>query len=433
MNYYLGLDFGTSGARAVTIDSQKQVQATASVSFPLTSLNWADIWRETLFALIAQIPANIRQQIRSIAINGTSSTILLCNAEGQPLDQPIFYDDDRGRAVLDWVKSIAPANHTVVSATSSLTKLLWWISQNFQDHHSAAQRADGTIAHPPSFFLHQADWLAFLLHGKLGISDYHNALKLGYDVEALQYPDWIKQLPPIVQLPEVLAPGTPIAAVTSEVADRWGFRHTCQVCTGTTDSIAAFLASGVQAPGEAVTSLGSTLVLKLLSETRVDDAQYGIYSHRLGDLWLVGGASNTGGAVLQQFFSHADLATLSEQIDPSQESPLHYYPLLKPGERFPINDPQLLPQLDPRPDRPAEFLHGLLESMARIEAEGYQLLQSFGASPLQCVYTAGGGAKNQIWSAIRSRHLGVPVRRSRQTEAAFGTALLAMSSEKPEG
>jgi hypothetical protein len=45
---------------------------------------------------------------------------------------------------------------------------------------------------------------------------------------------------------------------------------------------------------QAVTSLGSTLAIKLLSETRIDDARYGLYSHRLGSSWLVGGASNTG-------------------------------------------------------------------------------------------------------------------------------------------
>ena len=55
-----------------------------------------------------------------------------------------------------------------------------------------------------------------------------------------------------------------------------------------TDSIAAFVAAGVQQPGEAVTSLGSSLAVKLLSEARVDDAATGVYSHRLGDTWLVG-------------------------------------------------------------------------------------------------------------------------------------------------
>lgn len=44
--------------------------------------------------------------------------------------------------------------------------------------------------------------------------------------------------------------------------------------------------------GDAVSSLGSTLAVKLLSEKRVDDAAYGVYSHRLGDAWLVGARPN---------------------------------------------------------------------------------------------------------------------------------------------
>jgi sugar (pentulose or hexulose) kinase len=107
-----------------------------------------------------------------------------------------------------------------------------------------------------------------------------------------------------------------------------GLRRDCLVCAGTTDSIAAFLASGASTPGVAVTSLGSTLVLKLLSRTRIEDSRFGIYSHRLGDLWLTGGASNTGGAVLRQFFTDEQIKHLSCQIEPSTESSLNYYPLL---------------------------------------------------------------------------------------------------------
>ncbi len=87
----------------------------------------------------------------------------------------------------------------------------------------------------------------------------------------------------------------------------------------------------------------------MLSHTRVDDARYGIYSHRQGDLWLVGGASNTGGAVLRKFFTDAELETLSRQIDTNAESGLDYYPLLQKGDRFPINDPEFPPKLEPRP------------------------------------------------------------------------------------
>lgn len=414
MPHSLGIDFGTSGARAIVLEPALKIRASVSLPFPESCLDWAGLWQQTLFELLNQIPLNLRQTIASIAINGTSSTVLISDAAGNPLSEPLLYSDDRGSIVLDRVKSIAPPNHTVISATSSLAKLLWF------DRH---------LQNPGErYFLHQADWLAFWLHGQIGISDYHNALKLGYDVENLRYPEWLKRLAVPFVLPKVLAPGTPIAPVTSEICDRFQFPPECHVCAGTTDSIAAFLASGVQSAGEAVTSLGSTLVLKLLSNTRIEDARYGIYSHRLGERWLVGGASNTGGAVLKQFFSSEELVRLSQEIDPAQESSLDYYPLLKPGERFPINDPQLAPRLEPKPDRRSEFLHGLLESIARIEAQGYRLLQELGATPLRRVYSAGGGAANQTWLQIRSRQLQVPVLASAQTEAAYGTARLAMQS-----
>lgn len=80
----------------------------------------------------------------------------------------------------------------------------------------------------------------------------------------------------------VLAPSAPIAPVTAAVASRTGLPDSCIVCAGTTDSIAAFVAAGVSGIGQAVTSLGSTMAVKLLSDKRVDDAAYGVYSHRLG-------------------------------------------------------------------------------------------------------------------------------------------------------
>ena len=419
MSFYAGVDFGTSGARIAVVDAEQQLRAEASIPFDGVT-DWVSTWSAALFTLIQQVPEDDRTQIQAIAINGTSSTVLLCDASGQPLTAPLLYNDAAGAAELEPLRQFfassrypdAASNATVLSATSSLVKLLWWSRQSF---YSQAK-----------FLLHQADWLGFLLHGELGVSDYHNSLKLGYDVMRLCYPEWMADLNVLPLLPKVVAPGTPIAPVPPLVAQRLGLQSECLVCAGTTDSIAAFLASGATAPGEAVTSLGSTLVLKLLSETPVNNERYGIYSHRLGNLWLVGGASNTGGAVLKQFFTEAELQDLSDRIPANQASPWDYYPLTQPGERFPINDPQLSPRLTPRSPDPVEFLHGLLESMARIEARGYELLQTLGATPLRQIYTAGGGAKNSAWTAIRHRQLKVPMLPSAQTEAAYGTALLAL-------
>ena len=55
-----------------------------------------------------------------------------------------------------------------------------------------------------------------------------------------------------------------------------------------TDSAAAFLAAGIREPGQAVSSLGSTLAIDLLSSHPLDSAQYGICSYRWGDNWIVG-------------------------------------------------------------------------------------------------------------------------------------------------
>jgi sugar (pentulose or hexulose) kinase len=260
------------------------------------------------------------------------------------------------------------------------------------------------------------------------MTDYHNALKMGLDLDALKWPEWVEYLADVDYLPVPIAPGARLATVSRPRARYLGINPGCMVHAGTTDSIAAFLAAGVAQSGDAVTSLGSTLVLKLLSDTRVESTEHGVYSHWFGDRWLAGGASNAGGAVLRQFFDDRQLAALSEKIDPAVASPLDYVPLPKPGERFPVNDPQLAPRLTPRPADDAEFLHGLLESLARIEARGYALLAERGA-PLRRVETAGGGAHNPAWTRIRERLLGVPVTRAVHTEAAYGAALLARDGQ----
>ena len=395
MNLYLGIDFGTSGARAVVINSAGIIQSETQYSFLETS-NKVTEWQQALFTLIEQIPQEIRHKIQAIALNGTSSTVMLCDSTGTPITEPLMYNDGRGIEFIETLKTIAPPNHNVISATSSLAKLLWLIKHsNLENQHY--------------YLLHQADWLAFLLHGRLGISDYHNALKLGYDVENLSYPTWLQNLTTSIHLPEIVAPGTPISEVLPDIADKLQLNKNCLICAGTTDSIAAFLASGAKSPGEAVTSLGSTLVLKLLSHTRIDNSHYGIYSHRLGDLWLVGGASNTGGAVLKHFFNDAQLESISSKIDSNKESPLDYYPLLKPGDRFPINDPHLSPKLLPKPADPVEFLHGLLEGIARIEGAGLSLVTTIRRNPdnlcLHCWWWCEKISPGKKFEGVISRYL----------------------------
>src|SRR5690606_715615 len=113
-------------------------------------------------------------------------------------------------------------------------------------------------------------------------------------------------------------------------------------------------------------------------------------------------------------------------VDPDRPTGLSYYPLLRPGERFPISDPNLEPVLTPRPDDPAIFFQAILEGIAEVEAEGFRRLKHLGAPAVTSVRTVGGGAVNRKWQRIRSARLGVPILPSKSVEAAFGVARLAL-------
>lgn len=413
---YLGIDFGTSGARACVTGPGGEIEDMARIDFGrLAEHELAPAWHDTLFSLIAQIPQGMRKRLAALAIDGTSGSVLCCDSTFNPLLPPLLYNDSRAGEEAEAIRRLAGAQHPAAAGSGGLAKAIW-LNRHFNP---------GNIT--PRRFLNQADWLGALLSGR-AVSDYHNALKMGIDPESGAWPDWISGVIEVDALPTPVKPGTAVGLLQPERARQLGINPDCLMRAGTTDSIAAFLAatsdSQVQA-GDAVTSLGSTLVLKLLSKTRIDAGEYGIYSHWYGTTWLAGGASNAGGAVLRQHFADDELVELSRAIIPEQPSPLDYYPLPAPGERFPYNDPKLPPRLQPQPENRAEFLHGLLEGLARIETLGYTRLAELGASPLRSVTSAGGGAKNPAYARIRNRLLGVPVSQAVQDEACFGSARLA--------
>jgi sugar (pentulose or hexulose) kinase len=167
------------------------------------------------------------------------------------------------------------------------------------------------------------------------------------------------------------------------------------------------------------------LTLKLLSERPVFAPAYGIYSHRIGDQWLAGGASNSGGAALAVHFDRTAIQRLTSLVDPEHPTGLDYYPLPKPGERCPINDPSMSSRVSPKPDDEGLFLQGLLEGIAGVEALGYRRLAELGASPLKTLRTVGGGAANEAWTRIRERLLKVKNVVPLSEHAAVGTARLA--------
>jgi hypothetical protein len=426
MTLFIGIDLGTSGCRAMAVDEHGEIRGQTAVSLPAPERDgdrceqeprvWWDAVCRCLDELTQQIPAD---EVAALAVDGTSATLLLTDEHGEPLGPALMYNDSRAKAQAERIKSIAPANTAAHGATGALAKLLWL--------------QDAGLTRSARHALHQADWIAGKLCGRFGVSDFNNALKLGFDPVNNCWPEWLARLKaPMDLLPEVVVPGTTLgtlsAALITESARRFTLPENTRVVAGTTDSTAAFLATGARDIGEAVTVLGSTLVLKVVADTPVFAPEFGVYSQPLpSGRWLVGGASNSGGVVLRQYFSDAQLAAMTPRLRPEHPTGLDYYPLPAIGERFPVNDPGKQPRLAPRPEDDAQFFQGILEGIARIEAEGYALLARLGAPYPISVRSTGGGAQNAAWTAIRAHFLGSIMKPAHSTDAAYGAALLAKS------
>ena len=406
----LGIDIGTSGIRAAALSADGIMRARVEAAMAEFGEDRRDpaVWRQALEAALGRLLEALEPgRIGAVAVDGTSGTVLGLDGAGDPVGTALMYDD----AVSDpdipaAIAAVAPRDSAAHGPASALARAI------------ALQDRPGVRR-----IVHQADWAASLLAGRPVSSDESNALKTGYDPVARHWPDWLEETP---LRPGLLPEVVPAGSRTGETCSDFSLPPGAALVAGVTDGCASFLATGATQVGDGVTALGTTLTIKLLSNGPIFAPDYGIYSHRIGDLWLAGGASNSGGGVLAAFFPPGRIDELSQLIDPATDSGLDYYPLRAPGERFPVSDPDHPPRLSPRPDDDVRFLHGLLEGIARIEALGYDRLRALGAPQLRSLRSVGGGAANPVWTAMRARIVGAPLAEVAASDACVGVARLAI-------
>ena len=336
---FLGIDIGTSGIRGCCINQNAEEIISHHIAFHHEQTNstqqdpnpWL-IYLDTLISTISEQLASEHPhyKITAISIDGTSSTLIACDKNGNALAPALMYNDQKSQQQAEKISRFAPKESAVHGASSSLAKALFLLEE-----------------HPETELLcHQADWLASSLTGRYGISDENNCLKLGYDSINQCWPAWLfenglfesskKMVIPKSILPEVVTPGSTMARVKPTLIEKYSLAENCMVIAGTTDSNAAVLATGANQIGDAVTSLGSTLVIKLFSDKPLFSPEYGIYSHRLNNQWLVGGASNSGGKTLLQYFTQQQLNEMTPQLKPEQPTGLNYYPPTRNWRTFPV-------------------------------------------------------------------------------------------------
>lgn len=408
----VGIDVGTSGVRAVALSAQGIAVAFAASPFTPEQTRLPAAWRDGVWKCLRDLATMASlSAVEGVAVDGTSGTVLSVDGSGQATGDVLMYNDrcpDDG--IVQRIASVAPLDSPARGANSGLARAI-----------HLSRRAGATHV------MHQADWLLLQLGLQQPTSDENNALKSGYDLHGECWPEWLEAAGmERAKLPIVRRAGAKLSKIGS-IATNLGLPPSCHFHAGTTDGCASFLATGASRIGEGVTALGSTVVIKLASDRPISAPEFGVYSHRVQGFWLVGGASNSGGSVIRHLIGDDRLDELTRRLKPDQATGLHYYPLLKPGERFPVNDPEYPPQLLPRPDDDAVYFQAILEGITQIEKRGYQRLKEMGAPTLTALRTVGGGARNSCWTRMRETALGVDFLEARSTEAAVGTASLVLA------
>lgn len=417
---YAGLDIGTSGVRCTVIDGLSNIIEESRIAFSHSDNLSAMDWWDSVKHCLMQLSPEVRVNIQVLSIDGTSGSVVLTDNVGQPLTIPLMYNDARALTQAKEIARHAPESSIANGVNTSLARALWL----FQEYNLAPQAC---------LIVHQADFVIGKLTGLFNRTDDNNALKMGYDSTSRSWPVWLSALGfDLAALPRVNLPGEFVAHILVTISDDLGLSPSLSVLTGTTDSIAAFNATQTRETGIGVTSLGSTLVVKTITNEPIIDIRRGVYSHRFNQQWLVGGASNCGARILREYFTDVELATLSQQMDTSQRLGYGYYPLTSRGERFPILDPNKQPRIQPRPEKDHLFLQGLFESLAEIEKTAYKTLYELGAPKLQKIITVGGGAINAQWTEIRSNIIGAPIESAKNSEASYGMALLSLRHHKKQ-
>jgi xylulokinase len=423
---FIGIDVGTSGVRGVAVSPAGQLLAEAEETLRQDRRAPGGIheqdpceWWQAVCAVCQVLVKGLKARAGNVVIGGaavtsTSGSLVVTDAEGRPLRPALLYDDSRGAEIASELNRQGGGRTVRLGPSFSLVKAAW------------VAREEPKLWKQTRYILHPADWLSGKLTGVFGVSDFTNALKLGYDPENRSWTGSVQSAGLLCdRLPAVRRPAERIGQVESAASAETGLPVRTPVMAGATDGMASLIASGAGRRGDADTTLGTTIVWKVLHDAK-PAVRGGIYYHlHPGGLWVPGAASNTGMGSL----ARPDAATSLPEMDrlAARCSPTRVicYRLPGQGERFPFVNPEARSFVEGNAQDPAEFHAAQLQSIGFVERWGYETIEQCGVEIGDRVFSTGAAARSTVLSQLRASILGKTVIRTRYPTAAFGAAILA--------
>jgi xylulokinase len=436
----LGLDIGTGGTRAVLIDENGQVVASAAsehAPFRSPHPGWAeqdpeDWWRAAQIAIrdVLTSTGTAPSAIGAVGLTGQMHGAVMLDADGKVLRPSLIWCDQRTDAQCDWLHERMGRERLIELTCNpalpnfTLTKLLW-----VRDHEP---EIFARIAH----VLCPKDYVRFRLTGMYAMDVQEASGTLLLDVANRRWSSEVARVAGIDEawLPQLFESPEVCAKISAEAAEATGLVAGTPVVAGAGDQGAGAVGMGILQPGSVSATIGTSGVVFAATAAPTKDplGRLHTFCHAVPGRWHVMGVTQAAGLslrwlrdVIAPAASYDTLTAEAEQVSAGCEG-LLWAPYLL-GERTPHLDSQATAMFYgiTASHTRGHLARAVLEGVAYSLKDTFTLFAELGI-PVKGVRLGGGGARGPLWRSIQANIYGYPCDVLVAEEgAAFGAALLA--------
>lgn len=447
---FIGLDIGTSSAKAVAVDEHGRVLARASADYALltpqpgwTEQHPEDWWAATCTVLgnvLGKLADETDATISAIGLTGQMHGAVFLDTAGDVIRPAILWNDQRTSVACDQIETaVGQTRLREIAGNPALTgfqapKIVWLRDNEPQNY--------ARLAH----VLLPKDYIRYRLSNTLATDASDAAGTLLLDLATR---DWSAEILsaldiPRAWLPDVYESPAICASVSADGAAATSLIEATPIVAGAGDNAAAAVGGGIVDGQTALVSVGTSGVVFAHSDTATPDAsgELHCFCHAVPGAYHLMGVSLASGGSLAWFAQkfaqeeagvaerlgvnlHGLLADEAATVAPGADD-LFFLPYLA-GERTPHMDATargawigLTLSHDKR-----HMIRAILEGVAFSLRDSLTRIEAQGVVP-QRLMLGGGGAHSSVWRAIIAAVLNKPVAvQDDQEGPAYGATLLA--------
>jgi len=439
--YWLGLDVGTGGSRALLVDSKGRVRY--SFTAPHADMQmlkplWAeqdpnDWWRAGQIAIQGVLrEARLGgSEVAAVGLTGQMHGLVLLDERGAVIRPALIWCDQRSQRQVDFInlelgmECVLRSTANPVLTGFTLPKLLW-----VRDNEP---QLFASIRH----ILLPKDYLRYKLTGEFATDVSDASGTALFDVAERRWSDeMIRRLGlDRATLPKAFESSAVSGKISGSAAELTGLAEGTPVVAGAGDQAASAIGNGIVEPGSVSCTIGTSGVVFAYSEKPAYDPAGRVHTfcHAIPGAWHVMAVTQGAGLSLQWFRNRFareceyDDLTAEATLSPSGAHGLFWLPYLM-GERTPHLDANARAGwigLTAKHQR-ADLIRAILEGVCFSQKDGLEIIDGLGAQARD-IRLSGGGAKSVFWHQLFADIFNRRVATLETQEgSAYGAALLAL-------